>query len=271
MTEAEVRSLVVERAQSWLGYSEADGRHKYIIDIYNSYSPLPHGYAMSYTDPWCAAFVSAVAISCGMDDVLPVECSCPRQIGLFQALGRWVEDDGHAPQPGDVIYYGWTDSGNGDFRGMADHVGIVETVKGGSMTVIEGNLSNAVMRRALDIGGKYIRGYGIPDYARTAAYVGTWAAPPEEEPTAKPQASPQRQESVTGLPTLSQGSSGGAVLSVQTLLIHKWAVSCGPDGADGDLGPNTTGAVRQFQSARGLESDGVVGPDTWGALIGGMA
>lgn len=265
MTEAEVRSLVVERAQSWLGYSEADGRHKYIIDIYNSYSPLPHGYAMSYTDPWCAAFVSAVAISCGMDDVLPVECSCPRQIGLFQALGRWVEDDGHAPQPGDVIYYGWSDSGSGDFRGMADHVGIVETVKGGTMTVIEGNLSNAVGRRALDIGGKYIRGYGIPDYASVADYVAAWASPVADEPAVS------NLDHSAALPELSPGSTGGAVLSAQVLLIHKWAISCGPDGADGDFGPNTAEAVRQFKRARGLESDGVVGPDTWGALIGGMA
>ena len=36
---------------------------------------------------------------------------------------------------------------------------------------------------------------------------------------------------------------------------------------DGDFGPITEGAVKTFQSSRGLKSDGVVGKDTWEALI----
>ena len=36
---------------------------------------------------------------------------------------------------------------------------------------------------------------------------------------------------------------------------------------DGDFGPITEGAVKTFQSSRGLKSEGVVGKDTWEALI----
>ena len=74
----------------------------------------------------------------------------------------------------------------------------------------------------------------------------------------------------TSIPTIREGNSGSAVLSMQLLLIHKWAISCGDDGPDGDFGPNTDTALRRFQSQRGLAADGVCGPATWAALIGGV-
>jgi len=70
------------------------------------------------------------------------------------------------------------------------------------------------------------------------------------------------------LPMLQRGDTGSAVLSVQLLLIHKWAISCGIDGADGEYGPATESAVRAFQRHKGLEEDGVAGPLTLAALIG---
>ena len=69
------------------------------------------------------------------------------------------------------------------------------------------------------------------------------------------------------LPMLQQGDTGGAVLSMQTLLIHKWAISCGPDGADGDFGPNTKMALEMFQARMSLEVDGVCGSKSWKKLI----
>lgn len=61
MTEKQLRKEIVDQAKSWVGRKESDGTHRVIIDVYNSIYPLPRGYRMTYTDPWCATFVSAFA------------------------------------------------------------------------------------------------------------------------------------------------------------------------------------------------------------------
>lgn len=157
-------SKVVSQALAWLGFNEYDGSHKQIIDVYNSHKPLARGYAVKYTDAWCATFVSAVAVKLGYTDIIPTECSCPRMITLFQNIGCWIENENRTPNPGEIIFYDWEDNGIGDNRGSSDHVGIVEKVSGGVITVIEGNYSNSVKRRTLAVNGKYIRGYGVPKY-----------------------------------------------------------------------------------------------------------
>ncbi|CAM3109126.1 peptidoglycan-binding domain-containing protein [Stackebrandtia soli] len=63
--------------------------------------------------------------------------------------------------------------------------------------------------------------------------------------------------------TVSQGSNGSAVKAVQTQLNHLGASLA----VDGDFGSLTTTAVRNFQRQAGLTVDGVVGPQTWRALL----
>ena len=155
---------VVKQAQSWIGRKEANGTHKAIIDVYNAHKPLARGYKVKYTDSWCATFVSAVAIKLGYTSIIPTECSCQNMIDLFKKAGIWVENENRTPKAGDIIFYDWEDSGKGDAKGWSDHVGIVEKVSGGKITVIEGNYSNAVKRRTISVNGKYIRGYGVPKY-----------------------------------------------------------------------------------------------------------
>ena len=76
MTESELRHQVVAQAEYWLGRKESDMSHRVIIDVYNSIVPLPRGYRMTYYDPWCAAFVSAVAQACNMTKWIFPECAC---------------------------------------------------------------------------------------------------------------------------------------------------------------------------------------------------
>jgi LysM repeat protein len=168
MTEQELRQKVVDIAQSYIGFNEADGSHKKIIDLYNSHKPLARGYAVKYTDAWCSTFASAVAIAAGLTDIIPTECGCEKHIQLFKNLGSWQENDAYVPSPGDYIFYDWDDNGSGDCTGNADHVGIVEKVSGKTITVIEGNYSNSVKRRTITVNGKNIRGYGVPKYSSKA-------------------------------------------------------------------------------------------------------
>jgi len=63
--------------------------------------------------------------------------------------------------------------------------------------------------------------------------------------------------------TQSTGNRGVDVQAVQYLLqAHGISVA-----ADGVFGSGTAGAVRTFQSRRGLAADGVVGSQTWSALV----
>lgn len=158
------RASMIEQAQAWVGRNEADGSFKSIIDTYNSHTPLARGYELKYTDEWCAGFVSAVAIATGNTDNVPLEVSCPRMIQIAQNMGIWQESDGYVPSPADIILYDWDDSGNGDNTANPDHVGIVESVSDGVITVIEGNMSEKVGRRSLDVDGRYIRGFITPEY-----------------------------------------------------------------------------------------------------------
>ena len=163
------REKLVKMAQSYVGCKESDGSHRTIINTYNAHKPLARGYAVKYTDEWCATFVSAMAIKCGLTGIMPTECGCDKMIELYKKLGEWQESDAHKPQPGDVIFYDWQDTGVGDNRGSSDHVGIVEKVSGNTITVIEGNYHSAVGRRVLKVNGRYIRGYGVPKFKETSA------------------------------------------------------------------------------------------------------
>lgn len=69
-TEQELRQSVVSVMRGWLGYSEKNGKFRSIIDLYNTQRPLPRGYAVQYTDEWCAATVTAAGIQAGLHDII---------------------------------------------------------------------------------------------------------------------------------------------------------------------------------------------------------
>lgn len=166
--EEALRQQVISTAENWLGCNESDGSHKPIIDLYNSHTPLARGYTVTYEDSWCATFCSAVAIQLELTHIIPTECGCEKQIELFSALGRWVEEDSYVSLPGDLIYYSSLDIGVGDCDKWSDHVGIVVGTFGPFIKVIEGNYENKVQYRILPVNSNGIRGYGIPDYESIA-------------------------------------------------------------------------------------------------------
>lgn len=165
MTEEQLREKVVSIAISLYGLNEADGSHRKIIDTYNS---VGSGYKMTYLDPWCATTTSVIGIMANLSDIIFRECSCDRMITLYKNAGRWIEDDAYIPKKADIVFFDWSDNGIGDNTGGSDHVGMVVSVTGNTIKVIEGNMSNAVGYRTLQVNGQYIRGYGIPNYASKA-------------------------------------------------------------------------------------------------------
>ena len=168
MTELELRTLFVDTARSYYGAEKGSDKHLEILSIYNGQEKLPRGYRMTVNDPWCATFVSAMAVKCALTDIIPTECSCSRMIQLHKALGTWVEKDSYTPEPGDLIIYDWDDNGQGDCTGDPDHIGIVVRVTDGVIRVIEGNLHSSVWHRDIKVDGKSIRGYCCPNFAALA-------------------------------------------------------------------------------------------------------
>ena len=243
------REKLVAQARSWIGCKESDGTHRKIIDVYNADKPLPRGYKVSYTDAWCATFVTACAIKCGATDIIPKECSCNKMIELFKKLGCWVENDSHVPAVGDIMFYDWDDTGKGDNVGVSDHVGIVEKVIGDTVIVIEGNYSNECKRRTLKVNGRYIRGYGVPKYDEVPA--------------------PVVANVSISLPILRKGSKGAAVKALQALL-NGYGFTDANEKAlalDGNFGTATLYALKAYQTAKGLEVDGYCGKQTWTSLL----
>lgn len=163
------RSAVVNLANSWLGRNEADGSHKYIIDIYNTLKSFPRGTKMQYDWAWCACTCSAVAIKLRYTDIMPIEISCYHIIEEAKKMGIWIEEDNRVPKLGEEVLYDWDDDANyknTDNKGVPEHIGIVVEVykDAGYFVVVEGNYNNAVKKRTLSINGRYIRGFISPKY-----------------------------------------------------------------------------------------------------------
>ena len=81
----------------------------------------------------------------------------------------------------------------------------------------------------------------------------TWAALPNGAP----------------MPTLSEGSTGAVVRSLQQVLSNgasgQWNTS--PGAIDGNFGPNTKASVQAFQTCGGITADGSVGDQTWAVSL----
>lgn len=268
---AKYANKVVEQARSWIGKNEADGSHKAIIDVYNAHKPLARGYKVNWkSDPWCATFVSAVAIKLGYTDIIPTECSCSRMIELFKKLGSWVEDDSRTPNPGDVLFYDWDDNGRGENTGDPEHVGIVEKVSNGVITIIEGNYKNAVTRRTLEVNGRYIRGYGVPKYGNAIKVY---------KPSVKEW---QLAAIADGYKFPKYGADGvwgaeceavakKAIVKKRVFYTNKNLTKIVQKAVgvtvDGLCGKDTDAAIRKYQQTNGLSVDGAVGLNTWKKIL----
>ena len=205
-----------------------------------------------------AAFIKANAV----DLIGGVECGVEEHVQIFKRAGIWIEDGTITPKPGYIIVYNWDTFGQPN-DGYSDHIGLVESVKDGTMVVIEGNYNNAVQRRPIKVGWGYIRGFATPKYADNSIKNSTNSI--------KNSTTQVKTSTYTFTPqTVSNGSVGKSALLLQTLL--RGLGYLGNDSRqldlDGQAGPNTIGALMRYQGDHGLDRDGVAGPATWGQIIG---
>ena len=69
---------------------------------------------------------------------------------------------------------------------------------------------------------------------------------------------------VTALASFQRGDDGQEVVAIQKRLVE---LSYSINNIDGDFGPETERAVKNFQADKGLEVDGIVGSATYRALM----
>lgn len=196
--------------------------------------------------PYCAIGLSWCAeVAHGSDIMGGKWAYCPSWVSHWRQVGRW-----HAwtetPRPGDIVFFNWAGS-----HGLADHVGIVESVSGvrpGSrtLTTIEFNTSSGTGSQS-DGGGVYRRrrsdrwvvGYGRPAYKSQS----------------RPTPIPSRGGGHSLMPLVVDGVWG----KMTTQHVQVWA-GVRPDG---EIGPVTRQAV---QRKLGVTADGAWGPLTHRAL-----
>jgi len=163
---ADKRQKVINVMRSWIDITDGSSGHKNIINTYNQIKPLPNGFKMDIYNSWCATTVSAAFHKAGLDSIFPSECSCQRMVKKAQTMGIWQENDAYVPSPGDVIVYDFDSEDEGDSKGWADHVGLVEKVEGDKITLIEGNIGNPshVGRRTIEVDYWATRGFITPKF-----------------------------------------------------------------------------------------------------------
>lgn len=177
--------------RSWVGLSRAAGTHSVILDIYNKYIREHPGAGRNYqvqrSDAYCDTTFSAAFIKAGAVSLLGgIECGVEEHVKIFKAASIWEENGGITPKPGYGIIYNWDDATQPN-DGYSDHIGIVESVSGGYITCIEGNMNGGVVgRRTIPVGWGYIRGFAKPKYAESSKTDST-EGKTEEKPATQPQ------------------------------------------------------------------------------------
>jgi len=217
--------------------------------------------------PWCEVFCDwcfwkaygkAMSLAMLYQPAKSAGAGCTQSVQYYKKHNAFYS----SPKVGDQVYFTW--------GGEIEHTGLVYAVDANNIYTVEGNTSDksglvanggGVFRKQYSRKSSVIYGYGRPDYALIDD--GTSGGVPTP-----PDNNDEGGTCEVTLLTLSYGSTGSQVKSLQALLIKKWGISCGVYGMDGDFGDATRRAVLKFQSQNGLEQDAVVGQRTWAKLLG---
>lgn len=154
---------LIDIARSYLGVKKYSAEHKALVNAYNKVYPRPLNYALTYDDDWCDGFVSAIADKAGLAHLTGREVGVERHKNILKYKGIWKGLT--IPKAGDLVIFNW----NQNRYAWGSHIGIVEAVKDGMISTIEGNnaagnSSSTVGRRSYKVNSGYIQGFARPRY-----------------------------------------------------------------------------------------------------------
>lgn len=221
--------------------------------------------------PWCQSFVSWLAFTAGLNSKLyPKSASTIAASDWFKKNKRWADARNDDPTPGDWIYFDFPDDG----VNRISHVGLcIKNNKDGTIQVIEGNTSGTAKGDQRN-GGMCVektRAYVKDNKKRLLNAVVGWGRPVytgEENlsllsKVGSSDAPVKPAKAVT--PVLKDkfksfkiGDKGSSVNKIQKALGLK---------ADGEFGPETNKAVKDFQKKSSLSANGIVDLKTYKAIL----
>ena len=201
---------------------------------------------------WCCQFVWWVFKHAGASELFyggGKTAWVPSVRKHYTQKGKWIRRGNGTPKPGDIIIFG-----NRDDSGSGKHIGIVTKVTSSTVYTIEGNTTKS----GFSANGGMV---AAKSYSRTNSNIAGYCSVDYDDEA--------KETFEVTVETLKKGSKSDNVKALQILLIG-YGFNCGKYGTDGDFGSATDEAVRNYQKAKGLTVDGIVGKNTWNKLLGGM-
>lgn len=139
---------LADYAEQKLGIKEGTSTFKRLIDDYNNECRPSGTYRMTYNDSWCACFVSICLTHCGYGKKYnSVDCD-----QLYSKMSKYHLTNRNNVKRNDIVFYSWKKT-DADLQ----HVGIVKARQGNIITVIEGNKSDSVALRQINVYDTTIR------------------------------------------------------------------------------------------------------------------
>jgi hypothetical protein len=235
--------LVLNRLRSAIGTGETppNSNNNFIVEWYNdNVERIGRG-------PWCQmtvtwAFFTALVVQLIKGRAYTVWAAQDFVANYLGGTWHWGTAGMRA---GDIVYFDW--SGRKGNIGLVDHVGTVERIVGdGTFYTLEGN-NNANQLDRMHRDGKYVVGYGRPDWSRV--------------PQPKPAVPPYPYELHRGALNRYVGQLQARLNAVMTPNPHL--------AVDNDYGPATQRAVLLWQRQHPFLRDpaGVARRATWNSVF----
>lgn len=147
-----LRETMIEIAKSQIGVKEeAPNDVKYNTWFYGRRVCESGPGETSYA--WCVAFLAWCADQSGIGrDIFPKTASVSGLREFFTNQGRYYNKQSYTPQAGDIVFF------------RVSHAGLVVSVDGDQIRVVEGNYSNGVALTTYSLSSSKLTGYASPDY-----------------------------------------------------------------------------------------------------------